>query len=124
MKRYLYIFVLVLLSSFKLTSDCESNFNGKFIYENEAYKGVYIETSKNKHVEYYNDGESYIESKKEYIDNCTFKLTVTKIKMPSVGLKVGDVMIIKIHEFENKKLSLSAEIEGYPQIKMKLIKID
>lgn len=124
MKRYTYIFLLILLSSFKLTSDCESNFNGKFIYENEAYKGVYIETSKNKHVEYYNDGESYIESKKEYIDNCIFKLTVTKIKMPSVGLKVGDVMFIKIHEFENKKLFLSAEIEGYPQIKMKLIKIN
>jgi len=124
MKRYLSIFLLIVLSSFKSTSDCESNFNGKFIYEEEAYKGVYIQTSKNKHVEYSNDGESFIESKKEYIDNCTFKLTITKMKMPGVGLKVGDVMFIKVNDFENNKLSLIAEIQGMPQIKMKLIKID
>ncbi len=124
MKRYLSIFLLVLLSSFKSSSDCESNFYGKFIYEEEAYKGVYIETSKNKHVEYYNNGESYIESKKEYLDNCTFRLTVTKIKMPNIGLKIGDKMIIKIQKFEDKKLSLTADIDGMPQFKMKLIKID
>lgn len=124
MKRYLSIFLLIVLSSFKSTSDCESNFNGKFIYEEEAYKGVYIQTSKNKHVEYSSDGESFIESRKEYIDNCTFKLTITKMKMPGVGLKVGDVMFIKVNDFENNKLSLIAEIQGMPQIKMKLIKIN
>lgn len=124
MKRYLSIFLLVLLSSFKSTSDCKNIFFGKFIYEDEAYKGVHIETSKNKHVEYYNNGESYIESKKEYIDNCTFRLTVTKIKMPDIGLKIGDKMIIKIKKFENQKLSLTADIDGMPQIKMNLIKLN
>lgn len=124
MKRYLSIFLLVVLASFQSPSDCESNFNGKFIYEDEAYKGVYIVTSKNKHVEYYNNGENFIESKKEYTNNCTFKLTITKMKMPGIGLKVGDILYIKVHDFENKKLALTATIEGYPEFKMKLIKID
>lgn len=122
MKRYLLLILLVTLSSFKTSSDCKDNFNGKFIYEDEAYKGVYIISSTNKHVEYYNDGENFIESKKEYINNCTFKITVEKIKMPDIGLKVGDVMYVKVHSLENKKLSISVDFQDMPQMKINLIK--
>jgi hypothetical protein len=124
MKRLLSLFLLIVLSSFKPINDCESNFNGKFIYEDAAYKGIFIETSTNKHVEYHNNGERFIECKKEYIDNCTFKITVTKIKMPDIGLIIGDVMYVKINSFENKKLSISVAFKDLPQMKIKLIKIN
>jgi len=81
---------------------------GKFIKEGDSAKKWNIVIKKDSQREYTNNGKDYIKYKIEYIDDCTYKTTVTGKSDGKNPIKIGDVITHKIIETDHQFIKIQS----------------
>lgn len=88
---------------------CHLMKEGKFIKEGEPAKKWNIVIKKDAQREYTNNGKDYIKYKVEFIDNCTYKTTVTGKSDGKNPIRIGDVITNKIVETDHQFIKISSQ---------------
>jgi len=104
------------------SSGCKLLHKGTFKYGNTE-KEIKVVIKGNKHTEYHNGGKYIIESKLDWVNDCEYNMTMTKITIPDFPYKVGDVMNVKINEVKENDIYYTSTVNG-KSWKGKLIKIE
>lgn len=81
---------------------------GKFIKEGDSAKKWNIVIKKDSQREYTNNGKDYIKYKIEFIDDCTFKTTVTGKSDGKNPMRIGDVITNKIIETDHQFIKIQS----------------
>lgn len=98
--------LLILICLFTLTQQlfsqvadsakCAILKKGKFLYLDADDKTAYIEMNGNYQIEKSKKTPYYIESSVEWVDSCTYIMTMTKITIPNFPFSPGDKMKVSI----------------------------
>lgn len=119
MRTLFFLFILIFLSS-KVKSQehfllpdspakCHLIKEGKFIKNGESAKKWNIVIKKDSQKEYTNNGKDYIKYKIEFLDNCTYKTTVTGKSGGKNSVRIGDVMTNRIIETDHQFIKISSK---------------
>ncbi len=92
-------------------NDCSILHRGTFVYGNPGSEIKVIINGKN-HVEYHNNGKFIIKSKLDWISNCEYNMTMTKITIPNFPYGIGDVMNVKIDSVKGKEIYYTSTVKG------------
>lgn len=120
MKTYYLVLIAFLFCSFKLNAQehfllpdepakCHLIKEGKFIKEGDSAKKWHLIIKKNSQREYTNNGKDYIKYKIEFLDDCTYKTTVTGKSDGKNPIRIGDVMTNKIIETDHQFIKISSQ---------------
>ena len=120
MKAQFFFFILILFCSSQLKAQehfllpdepakCHLIKEGKFIKAGESAKKWNIVIKKDSQREYTNNGKDYIKYKIEFIDNCTYKTTVTGRSGGKSSIRIGDVITNKIIETDHQFIKISSQ---------------
>lgn len=82
---------------------------GKFIKEGESAKKWNIVIKKDSQREYTNNGKDYIKYKVEFLDDCTYKTTVTGKSDGKNPIRISDVITNKIIETDHQFIKISSQ---------------
>lgn len=82
---------------------------GKFVKEGESEKKWNIVIKKDAQREYTNNGKDYIKYKVEFLDDCTYKTTVTGKSDGKSPIRIGDVMTNTIIETDHQFIKISSK---------------
>ena len=117
MKKITSLLLLVIATCFlSLTAfsqsaeDCQILHEGTFTYEGE--KPVKVVIKGKEHTEYHNDGKYVIQSKLEWVNDCEYNMTMTKVTIPDFPFKPGDVMNVKINRVEGNDIYYTSTVKG------------
>ena len=91
----LCLFISFSFKSYNVEENCSILHNGTFKYGDSRFTGV-IKIKKNKHTEHHNNGKYVIKSDLEWVNECEYNATITKVTVPNFPYKVGDKMNVKI----------------------------
>jgi hypothetical protein len=118
MKKIVSLLSLVILTCFlSLTSfsqsaeDCLILHEGTFTYQGEETP-VKVVIKEKEHTEYHNDGKYVIKSKLEWVSDCEYNMTMTKVTIPDFPFKPGDVMNVKINRVEGNDIYYTSTVKG------------
>lgn len=81
---------------------------GIFIREGDSAKNWNIVIKKDSQREYTNNGKDYIKYKIEFLDDCTYKTTVTGKSDGKNPLRIGDVITNKIIETDHQFIKIQS----------------
>ncbi len=120
MRTYSFLFLILIFLSAEVKSQehfllpdsppkCHLIREGKFIKEGESVKKWNIVIKKDSQREYYNNSKDYIKYKIEYLDDCTYKTTVTGKSDGKNPIRIGDFMISKIIETDHQYIKISSQ---------------
>ncbi len=126
-KNFLLVFIFfVLLFSFgfknnsnPLEKDCSMLHKGTFKYGDTEFTGI-IKIKGNKHAEYHD--KYVIKSDLEWVNDCEYNMTITKITVPNFPYGIGDTMNVKIEKIEGDKIFILTTVQD-KQWKGSLIKV-
>ncbi|MFU8970436.1 hypothetical protein ACM642_04110 [Chryseobacterium sp. CY353] len=79
---------------------------GKFIKEGESAKKWNILIKKDSQREYFNNNKDYIKYKIDFVDNCTYKATVTAKTDGKYPMRIGDVVTYKVLETDHQFIKI------------------
>ncbi len=79
-----------------ISDNCSVLKKGTFRYLDSDNKNDYFVIDGKNHIEYLNDGKSWIKSKVKWIEDCEYELRLNKINYPNFPFKKGDKLNIKI----------------------------
>ena len=99
---------------------CEILHEGTFIYGNTTDE-IKVVIDGKKHIEYHNNGKYFIKSKLDWLSDCEYNMTMTKITIPNFPYKKGEVMNVKIDRVEGNEVFYTSTVNG-KSWKGKLIK--
>jgi len=107
-------FLLLTLMAFvtvpKIDNDCEILHEGTFTYGNSENLVKVIIKGK-KHIEYHNNEKYYIKSKLDWVNECEYNMTITKVTLPNFPYKKGDIMNVKIDKVEGDKIYFTSVVK-------------
>lgn len=117
MKVYSILVIIFIFCSSKVKSQehfllpdsppkCNLIKEGKFIKEGGSAKKWNIVIKKDSQREYTNNGKDYIKYKIEYLDDCTYKTTVTGKSDGKNPVRIGDVITNKIIETDHQFIKI------------------
>ncbi|MCU7616716.1 hypothetical protein NZ698_05865 [Chryseobacterium sp. PBS4-4] len=117
MKAYTILAIIFIFSSSKMKSQehfllpdnpakCHLIKEGKFIKEGDSAKKWNIVIKKDSQREYFNNNKDYIKYKIEFLDNCTYKATVTAKTDGKYPMRIGDVITYKVVETDHQFLKI------------------
>lgn len=120
MRGYLkWTFVLLVLAiCFETSGQSESTDNNCTILHEGTFKyggtenEIKVIIKGKKHTEYHNDGKYLIESKLDWLNECEYNMTMTKITIPNFPYKKGDVMNVKVNEVNGNEISYISTVKG------------
>jgi uncharacterized beta-barrel protein YwiB (DUF1934 family) len=119
MREYSILVIIFIFCSSKVKSQehfllpdsppkCNLIKEGKFIKEGDSAKKWNIVIKKDSQREYTNNGKDYIKYKIEYIDDCTYKTTVTGKSDGKSPMRIGDVITNKIIETDHQFIKIQS----------------
>ena len=111
MQPMLFGLTLVCLGfTFNPSSECKILHSGTFKYygENE----IVVKIKGKKHIEYHNQGQYVIESKLQWVNDCEYNMTMTKITIPNFPYKVGDMMNVKVEKVVENEIYYTSTVKG------------
>ncbi|WP_300351425.1 hypothetical protein [Chryseobacterium sp.] len=82
---------------------------GKFIKEGDSAKKWNIVIKKDSQREYFNNNKDYIKYKIEFLDDCTYKTTVTGKSDGKNPMRIGDVITNKIIETDHHFIKIQSQ---------------
>ncbi|WP_219969169.1 hypothetical protein [Chryseobacterium chendengshani] len=82
---------------------------GKFVKEGTSAKKWHLVIKNDSQREYTNNGKDYIKYKIEFLENCTYKTTVTGKSNGKNTMRLGDVIINKIMETDHQFIKISSQ---------------
>ena len=117
MRTYSFLLIIFLFCFSKLKSQehfllpdspakCHLIKEGKFLREGDPAKKWYLVIKKDTQREYFNNGKDYIKYKTEFLDDCTYKATVTAKTDGKYPLRIGDMITYKIIETDHQFLKI------------------
>lgn len=120
MRTYSFLFIILIFCSSKVKSQehfllpdspakCHFMKEGKFIKEGDSEKKWNIVIKKDSQREYTNNGKDYIKYKIEFLDDCTYKATVTGKSDGKNAIRIGDVITNKIIETDHQFIKISSQ---------------
>jgi hypothetical protein len=93
-------------------SDCQQVFKrGKFKYLDAIDSSTYIVMNGATQIEYSVNGKYTIESKIDWISDCSYYMTMTKITVPNFPFKPGDVMKVDITKIEGNTIYYNSTVK-------------
>ena len=92
--------------------DCSSLHEGTFLYGNSKDR-IEVIIKGNHHTEYHNNGKYFSQSKLDWIDDCSFNMTMEEVTIPDFPFGKGDVMNLQVDAVEGNKISYTASVKGY-----------
>jgi hypothetical protein len=108
-------FIFLTLMAFTITpkvdNDCGILHKGTFTYGNSKNLVKVMIKGKN-HIEYHNDGKYYIKSKLDWVNECEYNMTMTKVTIPDFPYGKGDVMNVTINKVDGNKIYYTSTIKG------------
>lgn len=114
MNRFCLMAVLIVLIGifgFKPPDDCKIMREGKFTYTaGEEIITVTIKDST--HTEYHNEGKYFIKSKIDWVNDCEFNLTITKVTIPAFPFGPGDEVRVMINRVEGKEIFYTLTVKA------------
>lgn len=94
-------------------SECQQVFKrGKFKYLDAIDSSTYIVMNGATQIEYNVNGKYTIESKIDWISDCSYDMTMTKITVPNFPFKPGDVMRVDITKIEGNTIYYNSTVKG------------
>jgi hypothetical protein len=116
-------FVSILSSGAKKSeSDCQILHKGTFKY-GSASNEVIVKIKGKKHTEFHNNGKYIIESKLDWVNECEYNMTMTKVTIPDFPYRSGDIMNVKIEKVIGNEIYYTSTVKGRSW-NGKFIKID
>jgi len=117
MRTYSFLVIIFIFCSSQLKSQeyfllpdspakCHLMKEGKFLREGDSARKWYLVIKKNSQREYFNNSKDYIKYKIEFLDNCSYKATVTAKTDGKYPLRIGDVVTYKVIETEHQFLKV------------------
>lgn len=117
MRIYSFLVIIFIFCSSKLKSQehfllpdspakCYLMKEGKFLREGDSARKWYLVIKKDSQREYFNNGKDYIKYKIEFLDNCSYKATVTAKTDGKYPLRIGDVITYKVVETDHQFLKV------------------
>jgi hypothetical protein len=94
------------------TPPCSILKKGKFLYLDTQDKTTYIEMDGNYQIQKSDKNPYYIESAVEWINDCTYIMTMTKITIPNFPYGVGDKMKVDITKIDRKIIYYTSTVNG------------
>jgi len=95
---------LMAFSSLKSeNNDCLILHKGTFTYGN-LQNEVKVVIKGKSHTEYHNDGKYIIKSKIDWVNDCEYNMTMTKVTIPNFPFEIGDIMNVKIDSVKGKEI--------------------
>ncbi|GAB2805881.1 hypothetical protein GCM10027043_00680 [Ferruginibacter profundus] len=85
---------------------------GKFLYLDADDKTAYIEMDGNYQIEKSGKTPFYIESTVEWIDDCSYIMTMTKITVPDFPFGPGDKMKVTIDKVDGNIIYYTSTVKG------------
>ncbi|NMR32887.1 hypothetical protein HIO71_01565 [Chryseobacterium aquaticum] len=82
---------------------------GKFLREGDSARKWYLVIKKDSQREYTNNGKDYIKYKIEFLDDCTYKATVTGKSDGKNAIRIGDIITNKIIETDHQFIKISSQ---------------
>ncbi|MBK1896846.1 hypothetical protein [Chryseobacterium paridis] len=96
-----------------LTSDnpakCQNIKTGKFLRVDIPVDKWVMVVQDNVQTEYYNDGKDYVKSRIDFVDDCSYKVTVIGKSDEKYPVKLGEVMVNRILETDRNFIKLTSE---------------
>lgn len=96
-----------------LTSDspakCQNIKSGKFVRIDTPIDQWVMIIEDNTQTEYYNDGKDYVKSHLDFVDDCSYKVTVIGKSDEKYPVKLGEVMVNRILETDRSFIKLRSE---------------
>jgi hypothetical protein len=85
---------------------------GKFIYLDFDDKTRYIEMDGNHQIEKSENNPYVIESSVEWVNDCTYIMTMTRITIPNFPFGPGDKMKVEITKIDGDIISFTSTVNG------------
>jgi hypothetical protein len=92
-------------------NDCSILHKGTFIYGNPENEIKVVIKGKN-HTEYHNNGKYIIKSKLDWVNDCEYNMTMTKVTIPNFPYGIGDVMNVKIDSVNGNEIFYTSIVKG------------
>lgn len=86
--------------------------NGKFKYIGGEDTTAYVVIHNHSHIEYYNMEKYYIKSKLDWVNDCEYNMTMTKITLPEFPYHPGDIMNVKVNRIANDTVYYTSTVNG------------
>lgn len=120
MRTYSFLVIIFIFCSSKLKSQehfllpdspakCYLMKEGKFLREGDPARKWYLVIKKDSQREYTNNGKDYIKYKIEFLDDCTYKATVTGKSDGKNAIRIGDIITNKIIETDHQFIKISSQ---------------
>ncbi len=90
--------------------DCLILHEGTFKYGDKDHEVKVVIKGKN-HTEYHENGKYVIKSKLEWVNDCEYNMTMTKITIPNFPYGVGDVMNVRINEVVGNEIYYTSRVK-------------
>ncbi|ASK29479.1 hypothetical protein CEY12_04885 [Chryseobacterium sp. T16E-39] len=96
-----------------LTSDkpakCQNIKTGKFVRIDAPIDEWVMVVQDNVQTEYYNNGKDYVKSRLDFVDDCSYKVTIIAKSNEDYPVKLGEVMVNRILETDRNFIKLTSE---------------
>ena len=92
-------------------SECAILREGTFKYGNTEDE-IKVVIKGNIHTEYHNGGKYIIKSKLDWVSDCEYNMTMTKITIPNFPFGKGDVMNVKVKEVNGNEIFYTSTVNG------------
>jgi hypothetical protein len=93
-------------------SQCSVLKKGKFLYLDGEDKTAYIEMNGNYQIEKSGKNSYYIESSVEWLNDCTYVMTMTKITIPNFPFRPGDKMKVSVTKIDGEIIYYTSIVNG------------
>lgn len=106
MNQSLYILLLVSVGLLSMTKDnCKKHFAGKWKYSDMPAEKMYVERTKNKQLEYIEDGKYYYEFEIKWVNSCKYQAIYKGTNSPyPANTAIGEATTIEILEITRDKM--------------------
>ena len=110
MRYFIFAIIIMLAAPAFGQLDCNDYKKGKFQYVDMPTAWFVI--SKNKHMEYVDNGKYYIHSTLKWNSDCSYTTILKKTTVPNFPYKPGDVMTVTFTRTEEGILYYTSELRG------------
>ena len=116
-KSFLITFLFLLfitLTSFTVKEDLGCRLlhdGGTFMYGNSSAK-IKVVISGNQYAEYHDNVRYLIVSQIDWLSDCEYNMTITRVTVPNSAYKAGDVINVRVDRVEGFQLYYTSSVNG------------
>ncbi|WP_264536875.1 hypothetical protein [Flavobacterium sp. N1736] len=116
------LFLLIKVSSYSQEKKCSDFKNGTFKYKNPAYKNFIVIRNGNLQTEEDKSRKLLLEGSVQWVSECQYILTYTKINLPTLKNLIGQKVFVTINKIENNKINCLSKMND-KSLDLEMIKI-